>query len=64
MVMIPAKRVEGGVAVGAQRVAFDAGGDGQLGAAGTAQDGLGVPIGWGQGWRGWLARASWQSLQA
>jgi hypothetical protein len=33
MVMIPATRVAGGVAVGAQRVAFDVGGDGELGTA-------------------------------
>jgi hypothetical protein len=39
MVMIPATRVAGGVALGAQRVAFDVGGDGELGAAGAAQDG-------------------------
>ena len=52
MVMIPATRVEGGVAVGAQRVAFDVSGDGELGTAGAAEDGLGVPVGWGPGLEG------------
>ena len=49
MVMIPAAWVEGGAAVGTDRVAFEVGGDGELRAAGAAEDGLGVPVGWGPG---------------
>ena len=52
MMMIPAARVEGGLAVGADRVAFDVGRYGELGAAGAAEDGLGLPVGWGPGLEG------------
>jgi hypothetical protein len=47
MVMVAASRVEGGMAHGANRVAFEVGGDCQLGAAGSAKNGLVVPFGLG-----------------
>jgi hypothetical protein len=47
MVMVAAARVEGGIAGGADGVAFKVGGDRQLGAAGAAEDGWGVPFGLG-----------------
>jgi hypothetical protein len=47
VVMVAAPRVEGGMARGANRVAFEIGGDCQLGAAGSAENGLEVPFGLG-----------------
>lgn len=45
MVVIAAGGVEGGVARGTAGVGLEVGGDGELGAAGTAEDGLVVPFG-------------------
>ena len=47
MVMVAAARVEGGLTSWAARVAFEVGGDCQLGAAGSTKNGLLVPIGVG-----------------
>ena len=45
MMVISAGGVEGGVARGAAGVGLEVGEDGELGAAGTAEDGLVVPFG-------------------
>ena len=45
MVVIAAGGVEGGVTRGAAGVGLEVGGDGEFGAAGTAEDGLVVPFG-------------------
>jgi hypothetical protein len=45
MVVITAGGVEGGVARGTAGVGLEIGGDGELGTAGTAEDGLVVPFG-------------------
>jgi hypothetical protein len=52
MTMVAAGGVEGGVAVGAARVGFEVGGDGELGAAGSAEDGFGVPFRFRPGFEG------------
>jgi hypothetical protein len=52
MVVVAAGGVEGGAAMGAAGVGLEVGGNGELGAAGSAEDGLGVPFGFGPGFKG------------
>jgi hypothetical protein len=52
MVVVAAGRVEVGVAVGAAGVALEVDGDGELGAARAAEDGLRVTFGFGPGFEG------------
>jgi hypothetical protein len=49
MVMVAAGGVKGGKAMGAARVGFEVGGDGELDAAGAAKDSWFVPFGLGPG---------------
>lgn len=54
--MIAAGGVEGGMAVGAAGVGLEVGGDGEFGAAGSAEDGLEVPIGLRPGFEGMIGQ--------
>jgi hypothetical protein len=52
MVVVAAAGVEGGAALGARRVTLQILGNGELGAAGSAEDGRRVPFGLGPGFEG------------